>query len=319
MTTTPDKNLYRSPQDIRWCPGCGDYAILKVLQNLLKEQQAPVDNTVFISGIGCAARLPYYMPTHGFHTLHGRALPIAIGTKLANPKLDVWVISGDGDALSIGAHHFIHTIRKNPTLTFLLFNNGVYGLTKGQASATAPLGLKTPSSPYGQRTTPLSPLALSLGSQAAFFARSVDTAQEHLMQTLKAAQKHRGFAVVEILQNCIVFNNRPPAKMETLFLEHGKPLLFSSDNQPFGLRFHNGQLTPIPIDKASNWKHFKIAQHDTKNRTLAFALSELKWPLILGVITEQERLTLEDIIKEDIKQSQKSSSTTLLQEIKGVL
>jgi 2-oxoglutarate ferredoxin oxidoreductase subunit beta len=226
---------WASDQEVRWCPGCGDYAILKAMLKTLADIGNRPENTVFVSGIGCAARFPYYVASYGFHTIHGRAPAVATGVKLANPELDVWVISGDGDALSIGGNHLLHLLRRNVDVQFLLFNNEIYGLTKGQYSPTSRRGTRSPSTPMGSLENPVSAGAFALGAGARFVARSVDTQQAHLSGVLTRAHRHRGTSFVEIFQNCVVFNDgcvrrlhrqvgrdRAPAAVE-----HGKPLLLA--------------------------------------------------------------------------------------------
>ncbi|MEE8519835.1 MAG: 2-oxoacid:ferredoxin oxidoreductase subunit beta, partial [Gemmatimonadota bacterium] len=198
---------YSSDQEVRWCPGCGDYAILKAVQRTLAEMQVKRENTVFISGIGCAARFPYYMATFGFHTIHGRGPAVATGAKLANPELDVWLVTGDGDGLSIGGNHLLHVLRRNVDMQVLLFNNEVYGLTKGQYSPTSRLGTRSPSSPLGSVDTPVSAGAFALGAGARFVARAIDIDMKRMPGVLKRAHAHRGTSFVEIFQNCIVFND----------------------------------------------------------------------------------------------------------------
>jgi 2-oxoglutarate ferredoxin oxidoreductase subunit beta len=198
---------YASDQEVRWCPGCGDYAILKAVQKTLADLGAETENTVFVSGIGCSSRFPYYMDTYGFHTIHGRAPSFATGIKLANPELDVWIVTGDGDGLSIGSNHLMHTLRRNVDVQILLFNNEIYGLTKGQYSPTSQTGTRSPSTPAGSVETPVSAAAFAFGAGARFVARSVDTMQKHLVEVLKRAQAHRGTSFLEIFQNCIVYND----------------------------------------------------------------------------------------------------------------
>jgi len=211
VTTITDAQLapkdYASDQEVRWCPGCGDYAILKAVQKALAELGAPRERTVFVSGIGCAARFPYYLSTYGFHTIHGRAPAIATGIKLANPALDVWVVTGDGDGLSIGGNHMLHVLRRNVDLQIILFNNEIYGLTKGQYSPTSRRGTHSPSTPQGSIEAPVSPCAFALGAGARFVARAVDTQQPDVVALLKRAHAHRGASFVEVFQNCVVFND----------------------------------------------------------------------------------------------------------------
>src|SRR5881394_40665 len=228
------KKDFVSNQEVRWCPGCGDYAILNNVQKLMPELGIPREKLVFVSGIGCSSRFPYYMNTYGFHSIHGRAPAIATGLKMANPDLNVWMVTGDGDALSIGGNHLIHALRRNVDLKILLFDNRIYGLTKGQASPTSELGKKTKSSPFGTVDRPFNPLTLALGAGATFVARSVATDTVHLAQVLRRAAQHKGAAFVQIWQNCPVFNDgafdswaeRDVRDEALIKLEHGKPLLF---------------------------------------------------------------------------------------------
>jgi 2-oxoglutarate ferredoxin oxidoreductase subunit beta len=249
-TDTPLKPAaFESDQEVRWCPGCGDYAILKGIQKTLAEVGAKTENTVFVSGIGCASRFPYYMSTYGFHTIHGRAPAFATGIKLANPELDVWVVSGDGDGLSIGGNHTLHALRRNVNLQICLFNNEIYGLTKGQYSPTSRQGTLSPSSPKGSVERPLSACSFALGVGARFVARTVDTMLKHLVPVLKRAYQHEGASFTEIFQNCIVFNDRAfsdftdksVAAERQVLVEHGKPLVFGKDNDK-GLRIKPGTL-----------------------------------------------------------------------------
>lgn len=230
---------FQSDQDVRWCPGCGDYAILKAVQTVFPTLGIPKEKLVVISGIGCSSRFPYYMDTYGFHTIHGRAPAFATGLKLARPDLEVWVVTGDGDSLSIGGNHLIHALRRNVGIKILLFNNRIYGLTKGQYSPTSEVGKRTSSTPMGSIDAPFNPLALALGAGAGFVARSVDIFQKHLIQTLGRAATHKGSAFVEIYQNCNIFNDKAFAYMtdkanrsgQTLSLEHGQPLTFDDDQR----------------------------------------------------------------------------------------
>ncbi len=223
-----------SDQEVRWCPGCGDYSILAQTQKVMPDFGYPRENIVFISGIGCSGRLPYYMNTFGFHTIHGRAPTLATGLKAARPDLMVWVITGDGDALSIGGNHVIHSMRRNVDINMVMFNNRIYGLTKGQASPTSEFGKRTKSTPAGTVDTPIMPLTIALAAEASFVARSVDTHTEHLQQTLERSGRHHGSCFVEVLQNCNIFNDgawrdftdREFREDRMLFLEHGKPMVF---------------------------------------------------------------------------------------------
>ena len=283
---------YASNQEVRWCPGCGDYAILKAVMRTLAERGADPAKTVFVSGIGCAARFPYYVSTYGFHGIHGRAAPIATGVKLANPDLDVWVISGDGDALSIGGNHLLHVLRRNVNLQFLLFNNEIYGLTKGQYSPTSRFGTRSPSSPAGSLDAPLSPLRVALGSGARFVARAVDTQQSHLPGVLARARAHVGTSFVEILQNCVVYNDgvyspytdRDVAPDMQLHVEHGKPLVFGRERDK-GLRLDPASLSLETVRVGEGGAdEADLLVHDETNATLAGLLAMLETPVALGVL-----------------------------------
>ncbi len=308
---------YASDQEIRWCPGCGDYAIIRAVQKTLADLGAPKERTVFISGIGCAARFPYYMSTYGFHTIHGRAPAIATGLKLANPDLDVWVVSGDGDALSIGGNHLLHLLRRNVNVQFLLFNNEVYGLTKGQYSPTTPIGARTPSSPRGSVDAPVSPTEFALGSGARFVARSVDTMQKELPAILKRARAFRGAAFVEILQNCIVYNDgayahitdRDVAPEAQIHVEHGKPLLFGKDLN-HGLRLSaDGLGLEIVTIGENGVTEDDILVHDETNRTLATELAAMEppaFPMALGVLYCVPAPSYGELVHEQVKEERRT-------------
>ncbi len=285
---------YATDQEVRWCPGCGDYAILKAVQKTLADLQSDPAQTVFISGIGCAARFPYYLATYGFHTIHGRAPAVATGVKLANPTLDVWVVGGDGDMLSIGGNHLLHALRRNVDLQILLFNNEIYGLTKGQYSPTSRVGTRSPSTPQGSVDLPVSALAFALGCGARFIARSFDTAQKHLPEILKRAHAHKGAALVEILQNCIVYNDnafehitdRAQSAERQLFVEHGKPLLYAGGKK--GLRLKPGTLALESVTLGENGvTEADVLVHDQTDRALAGLLAALDapaFPVAFGVL-----------------------------------
>src|SRR3954467_15024519 len=231
------KKDLESDQDVRWCPGCGDYAILATVQRTLAQIGIKRENTVFISGIGCSSRFPYYMNTYGFHTIHGRAPAIASGLKITRPELDVWVITGDGDALSIGGNHFIHALRRNMDLKIILFNNRIYGLTKGQYSPTSGVGTVSPSTPYGSVDLPLSPISMALGAEAGFVARTSDNDVKHMGEVFAAAAAYKGAALVEVLQNCVIFADkihepyygRTARQDSLLYLKHGEPMRFGKE------------------------------------------------------------------------------------------
>ena len=297
VTTITDAQLapkdYASDQEVRWCPGCGDYAILKAVQKACAELGIKRERTVFVSGIGCAARFPYYMATYGFHTVHGRAPAIATGIKFANPELDVWVMTGDGDGLSIGGNHMLHVLRRNVDLQIILFNNEIYGLTKGQYSPTSRRGTRSPSTPQGSIEYPVSACAFALGSGARFVARSIDTLQAHLVPTLKRAHAHRGASFVEILQNCVVFNDavfdhitgKEVASDAQVLVEHGKPLVFGK-NKEKGLRLKPGKLELEIVTLGERITMADVLVHDETNRPLAQLLATLEppFPVAMGVL-----------------------------------
>jgi len=299
MSANPPKNEldrkdFTSDQEVRWCPGCGDYAILAAVQRTLPGLGSRPEDTVFVSGIGCSSRFPYYMNTYGFHTIHGRAPAIATGLKLANPNLDVWVITGDGDGLSIGGNHLLHVLRRNVDLQILLFNNQIYGLTKGQYSPTSQVGKVTPSSPLGSIDQPVVPARFALGARATFVARAYDTSKK-LPEALTAAKEHDGASFVEILQNCPVFNDgvfetitdRSTGPAHQLWLEHGKPMLFGASGEK-GLRFNPGSLgLEIVTLGEDGVTEEDIVVHDETNASLAWMLTDLPGVVALGVLYRQ--------------------------------
>tara|TARA_R100001143_G_C3361257_1_gene136202 strand:+ start:18938 stop:20020 length:1083 start_codon:yes stop_codon:yes gene_type:complete len=270
---------FSSDQDVRWCPGCGDYTILKQVQSIMPELGINKENIVFISGIGCAARFPYYMDTFGMHSIHGRAPAIATGLKITRPELSVWVVSGDGDSLSIGGNHFLHLLRRNVNVNFLLFNNQIYGLTKGQYSPTAPKGSVSKSTPYGSIDHPVNPLSFSLGVDGTFVARAMDRDPKHLNRMLMRAYEHQGTSMLEIYQNCIVLNDgafnlftdKKTRPAETIYLEHGEPLIFGSENDK-GIRLDG--LKPKVVSLADgSFSRDDLWVHDEQDQTKAYLLS----------------------------------------------
>jgi 2-oxoglutarate/2-oxoacid ferredoxin oxidoreductase subunit beta len=286
---------FASDQEVRWCPGCGDYAILKAMQKALADMGADPANTVFVSGIGCSSRFPYYMATYGFHTIHGRAPAVATGIKLTNPGLDVWIATGDGDALSIGGNHLLHVLRRDVDLQILLFNNEIYGLTKGQYSPTSRPGTRSPSSPGGSAERPVSPALFALGAGARFVARSIDTAQKHLVETLKQAHAHRGASFLEIFQNCIVYNDevfasfteKAVAADAQIQLKAGEPLRFGEGNRR-GLRLVPGRLELEAVTIGEDGvTEDDILRHDATNLALATMLASMQppaLPMAVGVL-----------------------------------
>jgi 2-oxoglutarate ferredoxin oxidoreductase subunit beta len=290
---------FASSQEVRWCPGCGDYAILKAVQKALADGGARPENTAFVSGIGCAARFPYYVNTYGFHTIHGRAPAVATGLKLANPDLDVWVVTGDGDGLSIGGNHLMHALRRNVGLKVLLFNNEIYGLTKGQYSPTSRVGTRSPSSPRGSVDTPVSPGRFALGCGAHFFARGIDTDKPGMSDVLLQAQAFIGTAMVEIFQNCIVYNedvfadftDRKAAPDTQLHLKHGAPMLLGPANDK-GIRFNPATWSLEVIDAIESPD--EVLVHDEGNALMAQMLIDLHLPVALGVIYRQPAVSFEN-------------------------
>lgn len=298
ITTRPDKLTakdYASDQEVRWCPGCGDYAIVRAMQTALAEMQAPMEKTVFISGIGCAARFPYYMSTYGFHTIHGRAAAIATGAKIANPELDVWVISGDGDALSIGGNHLLHVLRRNVDLQFILFNNEIYGLTKGQYSPTSRIGTRSPSTPAGSLDAPVSATGFAIGCGARFVARGIDSQQKQLPQLFIRAKEHKGASFVEVLQNCIVYNDgiysdfteKSMVDEMQIAVEHSKPLLFGKKGNR-GIRLKPGRMEVEVVTVGIGGIEEKdILVHDETNKMMAHLLASMEspeFPVAVGVL-----------------------------------
>ena len=273
---TLTKKDFKSDQEVRWCPGCGDYAILNAIQGLFAERGIDRSKTVFVSGIGCSSRFPYYMSTYGFHTIHGRAPAIATGLKAANPELDIWIITGDGDGLSIGGNHMAHVLRRNVDVNILLFNNEIYGLTKGQYSPTSPVGRKTKSSPLGSIDRAFNPLSFAIGCDATFVARTIDADTKHMMRTFGQAMDHRGTSFVEIMQNCVIFNknyygdivDKSVRSDRMIDLRPGEKMIFGKESDK-GLRMEGWGLCVTDAEKAAVW------DPTTENAGPAFALSTL--------------------------------------------
>jgi len=307
---------YASSQEVRWCPGCGDYSILAQTKKVLASVGALRENTVFVSGIGCSSRFPYYMGTYGFHSIHGRAPALATGIKLANPDLKVWIITGDGDGLSIGGNHLLHTIRRNLDVTIILFNNRIYGLTKGQYSPTSPLGKKTKSTPMGSVDYPLHPLSVAIGAEATFVARALDVNTKHLADVLERAARHRGTAFVEIYQNCTIFNDaafeyatgKDTKDETTIYLEHNKPLVFGKDRNR-GIRL-NG-MDPEVVTLGSGITEDDLLFHNEQQAepSLAYLLSRMHYPEFpepMGVFRSVERPVFEDMVFDQVKSATES-------------
>ncbi len=310
-----------SDQEVRWCPGCGDYSILAQTQKVMPDFGYPKENIVFISGIGCSGRLPYYMNTYGFHTIHGRAPTIATGLKAARPDLMVWVITGDGDALSIGGNHLLHSMRRNVDIRLIMFNNRIYGLTKGQASPTSELGKVTKSTPVGTVDYPISPLSVALAAEASFIARSVDTHTEHLQRTLERAGHHRGATFVEVLQNCNILNDgayreftdREVRDDRMLVLQHGAPMVFGKDRDK-GIRLNGHQPEVVTIGDDHRVEDLLV--HDETDPLIAFMLSRIYWPefpVPVGVIRKIDRPTHDEMLTLQVEKEMARAGTPDLQ------
>ena len=306
---------FASDQEVKWCPGCGDYSILKQVQSILPEIGIKRENMVFVSGIGCSSRFPYYMNTYGIHSIHGRAPAVATGIKLANPELNVWIITGDGDGLSIGGNHFIHLMRRNLDVNILLFNNEIYGLTKGQFSPTSQLGLKTKSSPFGVIDQPFNPLSLALGSGATFVSRMLDREPKSLREVLLEAQKHKGTSFVEIYQNCVIFNegvfdeftNKATKEEANLYLENGKPLKFGKDLSK-GIILEN--FEPKIIDITEDTDESKLWIHDETSILKAQILARFNFdeefsdfPRPFGVFYKKNRASYEETFTNQVEKN----------------
>jgi 2-oxoglutarate ferredoxin oxidoreductase subunit beta len=299
---------FKTDQEVRWCPGCGDYAILAAVQSFMPELDLPRENIVFVSGIGCAARFPYYMQTYGMHSIHGRAPAIATGLSTSRLDLSVWVVTGDGDALSIGGNHLIHALRRNVNLTILLFNNEIYGLTKGQYSPTSPLGKVTKSTPMGSLDRPFNPLSLAIGAEATFVARSIDTDRAHLTEVLRAAAKHRGSAFVEIFQNCNIFNDGAfdfvrEEKENRIRLVHGAPIRFGAEDEK-GVRLRpDGSAEVVEVGEAGEDALMIHDAHHTEP-SQAFALSRLTQSTVgaspIGIFRQVERPVYDELMAEQL-------------------
>lgn len=310
---------FASDQMVRWCPRCGDYSILAQMKKVLANQGIPREKIVVVSGIGCSSRFPYYLSTYGFHTIHGRAPAVATGVKIANPDLQVWVVTGDGDGLSIGGNHTLHVLRRNVDVKVLLFNNQIYGLTKGQYSPTSPLGKKTYSTPIGSVDAPISPLVFALGCEATFVARSVDLDTNHLVATLERAAKHKGTAFVEIYQDCNVFNanafeyaqDRTTRPENVVYLEHGKPLIFGKKRDK-GVRVNPNTMLPEVVQLGGGVKEDDLIFHDEKSPdpSLAFMLARMSvsqgLPEPIGVFRAIEKPAYDRMVNDQIAGAIKS-------------
>jgi 2-oxoglutarate ferredoxin oxidoreductase subunit beta len=324
LPTLTAKDL-ASDQEVRWCPGCGDYSILAQMKKALATVGVARDKMVMISGIGCSSRFPYYMNTYGFHTIHGRAPTLATGLKAARPDLQVWVITGDGDGLSIGGNHLIHVIRRNVDLKIILFNNEIYGLTKGQYSPTSRIGTRTKSSPLGSIDNPLRPLSVAIGAEATFVARTIDVDINHLTETLKRAAAHKGTAFVEIYQNCKIFNDgvfeyatdKSIKADNALYLEHGKPLLFGKDRNR-GIRLHGLDPEVVTLGNGITVDDLLIHDEKAEEPSLAYLLSRMvypRFPECVGVYRCVQRPTYEDLLNKQIEDVVKAKGKGKLEDL----
>jgi 2-oxoglutarate ferredoxin oxidoreductase subunit beta len=316
-----------SSQTVRWCPGCGDYAILSQMQKVMPELGIPREKIVFISGIGCSSRFPYYMNTYGIHSIHGRAPTLATGLKLANPDLTVFVITGDGDGLSIGGNHLLHTIRRNVDLNIILFNNRIYGLTKGQYSPTSLPGTKTKSSPMGTLEQAFNPISVALGAEATFVARTVDVEQKHMGEILRRAVEHKGTSFVEIFQNCLIFNDGTFAAVtdreikddNRVVLEHGKPLIFGK-NLDKGIRMSRCMepevVTLADVDESTLLVH----DEHVENPNLAFMLSRMTnpaFPVPIGVFRDVDHISYERGVMSQVERARQTRGAGKLRDLYG--
>ena len=317
---------FETDQDVRWCPGCGDYAILKAVQKALPEIDKEKEDIVFISGIGCSSRFPYYMNTYGFHTIHGRAPAFATGVKLSNPKLSVWQVTGDGDALAIGGNHYIHALRRNIDINILLFNNEIYGLTKGQFSPTSQTGIKTKSSPQGTVDRSFTPGKLALGAEANFFARVIDIDPKRMAEVLIEAEKHKGTSLIEILQNCIIFNDKvfnnvtaKDVKLDRqLWLEHGKPMIFGAELNK-GLVLSGLKLEVVTIGENGVTEEDILVHdahcEDSTLHNLLTSMSHPQYPVAFGIIREVKGSSFDENVWKQINEEKENAKFNSVDEL----
>ncbi len=321
------KKDFSSDQDVRWCPGCGDYAILAAVQRMMPDLGLPKEKIVFVSGIGCSSRFPYYMNTYGFHSIHGRAPAFATGIKLVNPELSVWLVTGDGDALSIGGNHLLHILRRNPNVNILLFNNRIYGLTKGQFSPTSEVGKNTKSSPWGNIDQPIKPTALALGANATFVARTIDRDPKHMAKILMEAYQHKGTSFIEILQNCNIFNDgaffdvtEKDVKADNqLLLTEGAPLIFGKEKNK-GIRMTPAGLPEVVTIGENGISESDIIVHDPthRNRTYSNMLADFDvpdFPVPVGVLHRVSNPVYEDTMISQVTQAKEEKGTGDLQNL----
>jgi len=321
------KKNFESDQEVRWCPGCGDYSILAQTQRTLPDQNVPKEKYVFVSGIGCSSRFPYYMNTYGFHTIHGRAPAIATGIKCVNPDLSVWVITGDGDGLSIGGNHLIHLLRRNVDVNVILFNNRIYGLTKGQYSPTSEYGKVTKSSPFGSVDHPFNPISVAVGAGATFIARTMDRDQAHMQDIIRQAAKHKGVSFVEVFQNCNIFNDGAWLKYtekdskpdHVVYLEEGKPLVFGK-NHDKGIRLNGFKPEVVSLSDGKYSESDLLVHDDTHiDATYSFILSHMMdnpdLPVPLGGFRRIEKISYDKALNEQVREVREKMGAPDLQEL----
>ena len=322
--TTLNRKDFATDQDVRWCPGCGDYSILAQVQRTLPTLGIPREDFVFISGIGCSSRFPYYMDTYGMHSIHGRAPAIASGVKCLRPNLKVWVITGDGDGLSIGGNHLIHALRRNVELKIIMFNNRIYGLTKGQYSPTSEIGKVAKSTPMGSIDYPFEPVGVALGAEATFVARTVDVDAKHLQETIRRAAAHRGTAFIEVLQNCNIFNDGAWAHVtdrrtkhdNELRLQHGEPLTFGKEREK-GVALDAKTMRPVVVNVAEHGIE-NLVVHDETNASMAYFLSQLRrpdYPTAVGVFRCVERPTYDEMMSAQIDAAREQKPGVVVQDL----
>jgi len=325
-TTKLTKKDFSSDQDVRWCPGCGDYAILSQVQKVFPDLGIPRENIVIVSGIGCSSRFPYYMNTYGFHSIHGRAPAVASGVKLSNPNLSVWVVTGDGDAMSIGGNHFIHVMRRNIDMNILLFNNRIYGLTKGQYSPTSEIGKVTKSTPLGSLDYPFNPTALAFGSSGTFIARTIDKELKHMGAIIAEANNHIGTSFIEIYQNCNIYNDEAFSNLtdkeiksdNVLILEEGMPMIFGKEKDK-GIILEGSKFKVIDFNKQFSIDDALI--HNPRDRNLGLILSEMTYdedlPVPIGVLYKEDKPTYDIMMKKQIDIAKSKGITDLQSIIEG--
>lgn len=317
-TSDISKNVFDTDGIVKWCPGCGGHAVLSTVKGALSELRIPYEDIVFVSGIGCSSRFPYYINTYGFHSLHGRAPAIASGIKVANPDLSVWIVTGDGDSMAIGGNHFIHILRRNLNVNILLFNNKIYGLTKGQYSPTTPKGSVTKTSPEGTIENPFLPGELAMGAQGTFYARVVDTEPKMMKEVFIKAAKHKGTSLVEVLQNCVIFNNKVHSEItgkdvrkdNQIYLEHGRPMIFGA-NRDKGIVLIGSKLIVAKIGENGVTEE-DILVHDAHNRddTTHYMLSRMTlpdYPVAMGVIRDYEATVYESMLYDQLEYAKSNS------------